>query len=83
MASRDPRKAAAALEKLSIVEATQHDPKTTTPRPNLPLPRELREHVYSYLLHHENVREAPYHTRSKSARGKVGYGWANIAALQY
>ena len=39
--------------------------------PNLPLPRELRDHIWGYLLYHKNVHEEPYHKRSASARSKV------------
>lgn len=35
----------------------------TPPRADLPLPRELRDHIWSYLLSGEHVKAAPYHTR--------------------
>lgn len=31
-----------------------------TKRPNFPLPRELRDQIYGYLLHHEHTKAAPY-----------------------
>ncbi|KAK5111402.1 hypothetical protein LTR85_012176 [Meristemomyces frigidus] len=38
-------------------------------RPNLPLPRELRDHIYGYLLNHESVQAPPYHSRAEGERG--------------
>ncbi|TKA28988.1 hypothetical protein B0A50_03400 [Salinomyces thailandicus] len=39
------------------------------PRPNFPLPRELRDQIYGYLLNHEHVHAPPYHTRPQQDRG--------------
>lgn len=81
MASGDVQGATDAFQKMSIAETTQHDSKITTPRPNLPLPRELRDHVYFYLLRHENVREALYHTRSTSTAGTGGYPFGRYSCI--
>ncbi|KAK3071568.1 hypothetical protein LTR53_008376 [Teratosphaeriaceae sp. CCFEE 6253] len=40
------------------------------PRDNFPLPRELRDMIYSYLLHHEYVQAPPYYNRDPAARSE-------------
>ena len=39
-------------------------------RANFPLPRELRDQIYSYLLHHEHTTTAPYYERDVSKRSE-------------
>ncbi|KAK5135623.1 hypothetical protein LTR08_005103 [Meristemomyces frigidus] len=62
---------------LSIRTRSQHGQSeseakstTNTPQPNLPLPRELRDHVFGYLVNQQHVRAQPYYTRPKQARGQ-------------
>jgi len=43
------------------------------PQPNLPLPRELRDQVWSYLVHYKHVKASPYHLRvEKADEGDAG-----------
>ena len=46
------------------------------PQPNFPLPRELRDQIYGYLLRDEYVHDRPYRHRTQSERGKVSYLFA-------
>lgn len=39
--------------------------------PNFPLPRELRDRMYGFLLYHEHVRYGPYRERDISRADKV------------
>ncbi|KAK4544794.1 hypothetical protein LTR36_004043 [Oleoguttula mirabilis] len=39
------------------------------PRATFPVPIELRDHIYSFLLDHEKTRAQPYHTRPQNERG--------------
>lgn len=72
MAGEDVEDAGAQLEQLNISDGTKHDTKaTSTPRVNFPLPREIRDHIYGYLLCHEYVHEAPHYTRDAAVRDKV------------
>lgn len=71
MATEDLRTAIDELEKLNIDDAIADDLEPPAPMPNFPLPRELRDHIFSYLLRHEHVRTEPYHTRKPSARSEV------------
>jgi len=48
-------------EQLAVKPSHAHDSAIETPRANSPLPRELRDHIYSYLLDAK-------HTRIKRAR---------------
>lgn len=48
-------------EQLAVKPSHAHDSAIETPRANFPLPRELRDHIYSYLLDAK-------HTRIKRAR---------------
>ncbi|KAK3723014.1 hypothetical protein LTR37_002160 [Vermiconidia calcicola] len=59
------------LGDLSVTDATDVVKKVVGPPiPNFPLPRELRDQIYAYLLNHQHVSEMPYYTRSKDQRGK-------------
>jgi hypothetical protein len=71
MASEAVQHAAAELEQLLLTDDAQPSANPSPPKTILSLPRELRDQIYGYLLRHEHVHEKPYHTRKKSARGKV------------
>lgn len=43
----------------------------STERTNFPLPRELRDRIYEYLLCHEHIKAAPYSTRSLQEQGPM------------
>ncbi|KAK4547035.1 hypothetical protein LTR36_001256 [Oleoguttula mirabilis] len=47
-------------------DSTSHTP----PRPNFPLPAEIRDQVYGYLLHHQHTKTAPYHERDVTTRSE-------------
>ena len=49
------------------------------PRQNLPLPRELRDQIYGYLLRNEHVHDRSYGTRPQNQRGQV----SNLPSLSY
>lgn len=71
MGIEDMVQATTQLEDLDIARTTQHHLVLNPPRASFPLPRELRDIMYTFLLKHDNVRGAPFHTRKKSRRGKV------------
>ena len=71
MTGEDVEGVGAQLEQLSISNGADQETPMTVPRANFPLPRELRDQIYGYLLHHEYVHEAPYHTRDATTRHKV------------
>lgn len=73
MASEDLQAATESLEALNVAEITQDPGSTITPRANFPIPRELRDIIYSFLLYNDNVQAKPYRTRDASTRGKVRY----------
>ena len=45
-------------------------PSSNTSLDNFPLPRELRDHVLSYLVSHQNVHALLHYTRPLKARGQ-------------
>lgn len=53
------------------VQGGLQESASQSPRQTLPLPPELRDSIYGYLLYHENVHEEPWHTRTESERGQV------------
>ncbi|KAK3715082.1 hypothetical protein LTR37_007292 [Vermiconidia calcicola] len=50
------------------------------PMANFPLPRELRDQIYGYLLHHEHVLDKPYDTRSEDQRSKYSESFGRDAS---
>lgn len=59
------------LQTLTLSDSQLAAQCSTQLLPNFPLPRELRDQIYLYLLHHEYVHDRPYHRRSKDKRGLV------------
>lgn len=49
-----------AVHALSLAQEENHKQQSPPPRPTLPLPRELRDKIYSYLLSHQHVHGEPY-----------------------
>lgn len=56
---------------MSLSEGSDGDPAQRQTRPNLPLPRELRDQIWRYLLQHVHVHEEPYRERAMSKQGAV------------
>ena len=58
--------------KLSVDESDNNDDAIVqTARANFPLPRELRDQIYGYLLYHPHVHQDVYASRSSMERGEV------------
>ena len=75
MAAGDSEQLAQSLQTLSLSDQAGKKAKQIAPRTNFPLPRELRDEIFGYLLHHEHVREKPYYARIPSERSKVSSEW--------
>ncbi|KAK5171820.1 uncharacterized protein LTR77_003456 [Saxophila tyrrhenica] len=58
------------LGTLSVDDKSTQPAEPTSLRANFPLPRELRDHIYGYLLSHEHVHEKPWYTHPSERRGK-------------
>ncbi len=74
MASGDVQNVVEEPEELVAANDPEQPADSDRPQPHFTFPRELRDRIYAYLLHHDHVREEPYHTRKQSARGKVSTG---------
>lgn len=58
------------LSKMSLFNVSNNEP-FAPPISNFPLPKPLREKIFSYLLLGDFVRDEPFHTRPMSQRSKV------------
>lgn len=67
--AEDIEPVAAAMQDISLSGSNAAVSKPAIP--NFPIPRELRDKIYSYLLHYEYVEDEPYHTRPKEERSEV------------
>lgn len=59
------------LQSLSVSNQISNASIAPRAQSNLPLPRELRDQIYGYLLHHEYIQDRPYSRRNQSERGEV------------
>ena len=69
--AEDAQAVAQKLQDVSIAESDTMAQQQPPHLPNFPIPRELRDKIYGYLLHHEHLVDEPYHTRSEDKRGRV------------
>ena len=58
-------------EGLGVVNSPNVDIQGGLARPNLPLPRELRDQIWGYLLYHQYVHAEEWSDRARSTHGKV------------
>ncbi len=70
----------AGLHDLALAPTSQPlRPSNSTPKINLPLPRELRDQIWGYLLIHKHVHEPVYVSKVDSATDKPGIQSVNHA----
>lgn len=62
--------ATTSLERLTLSDAIGN-PNTAAKQWNFPVPREIRDQIYGYLVHHDHTKAPPYCERGSSEQGEV------------